>query len=112
MEPLGQRIRRLRERRNLSLPQLAGYAGRGPRWLYNVEHDLTDLDRREIEGLAHGLRVNVGVLIGSELTSSAGLPERGERPTQTAKMAPVADLIDWLARAADPAPEESHRRID
>jgi transcriptional regulator with XRE-family HTH domain len=60
----GLQIRRLRVRRGLSKDELASWAGRSVRWVYDLEAGRAPLDAERAERIALGLRVDVEVVLG------------------------------------------------
>ncbi|TCN31648.1 helix-turn-helix protein [Kribbella orskensis] len=62
---LGQEIRRLRKRRNMTLDALAGQAGITKGYLSKIENGNTNLERRKtIKAIADALRVSIADLTG------------------------------------------------
>ncbi|MEV0264453.1 helix-turn-helix transcriptional regulator [Streptomyces sp. NPDC050617] len=67
--PPGERIQRLRERRGMSRPVLAGLCGRGPDWLKGIEKGKRQLrDHGLLVRVATALRVSDLSVITGELT--------------------------------------------
>jgi transcriptional regulator with XRE-family HTH domain len=60
----GLQIRRLRIRRRLSKDELASWAGRSVRWIYDLEAGRAPLDAERAERIALGLGVDVEVVLG------------------------------------------------
>jgi transcriptional regulator with XRE-family HTH domain len=55
----GQKIRRLRKQRGLTLVQLGELTGRHPAALRNVEKNLKNASRAMLTGIAHALEVSL-----------------------------------------------------
>jgi transcriptional regulator with XRE-family HTH domain len=116
METLGQRIRRLRERRNMKPAELAQHAGRSVRWLQDLEQDRTSLSRRTAEPLASALQVDVGVVLGVlPLPPTLGGPAMGLAyevdGAHLVDLEDVADTVEWLSEATGLSFSEIRGRV-
>lgn len=104
-QELGLRIQRLRARRRLGRRELAEFADRSERWVWDLEHGRVRLDMETAERLALAFGVDSTIVLGlapmpgSVANGPGAKRDHGRREQPPALSSGVGELVEWLAAA-------------
>lgn len=71
MEPIGKRIRKIRQNKGVSQTHICAKLGRSTSWLCNIESGYRSINTQELEAVAGVLDVDPAIFFTKELTGSS-----------------------------------------